>query len=102
MRILTTRHSRITWLSLTVLAAFFLFIELSHGHPSYGGNSDSKPKAAKPPKGPKGGEPSAPPPAAGPSKGKKVAFKKTIDRLPKFELPKEPLVTYRGARPRSH
>ncbi|KAJ4155251.1 hypothetical protein LMH87_000507 [Akanthomyces muscarius] len=105
MRIFTTRQSRITWLSLTVLAAFFLFIGLSHGHPSPGGNlhqlsrrgnSDSKPKTPKPPKGPKGGEPSGPPPATAPSKGKKVGFKKNIDRLPKFELPKEPLVTYRG------
>ncbi|OAA70995.1 Heat-labile enterotoxin, A chain [Akanthomyces lecanii RCEF 1005] len=105
MRIFTARQSRITWLSLTVLAAFFLFIGLSHGHPSPGGNlhqlsrrgnSDSKPKGPKPPKGPKGGEPSGPPPATAPSKGKKVGFKKNIDRLPKFELPKEPLVTYRG------
>ncbi|ATY59294.1 Heat-labile A chain, partial [Cordyceps militaris] len=115
MRIFTTRQSRVSWLSLTVLAAFFLFIGLSHGHPSsgnnlrqlsYRGNSDSKPgkpgKTPKPPKGSKppvgGGEPSAPPPANAPSssKGKKVGFKKNIDRLPKFELPEEPLVTYRG------
>ncbi|KAM3553323.1 hypothetical protein ARSEF4850_006977 [Beauveria asiatica] len=85
MRVFTARQSRISWLSLTVLAAFFLLIGLSHGA------GDSKPK---PPKG--GDGPSAPPPASGPSKGKKVGFKKNVDRLPKFELPKEPLVAYRG------
>ncbi|KAK8145674.1 hypothetical protein G3M48_004125 [Beauveria asiatica] len=100
MRVFTAQQSRISWLSLTVLAAFFLLIGLSHGHPSSGDNlhklsyrgaGDSKPK---PPKG--GDGPSAPPPASGPSKGKKVGFKKNVDRLPKFELPKEPLVAYRG------
>ncbi|KAM3496970.1 hypothetical protein MY10362_009661 [Beauveria mimosiformis] len=106
MRVFTARQSRISWLSLTVLAVFFLFIGLSHGHPSSGNNlhqlsyrgaGDSKPKPPKDSKPPKGGDgPSAPPPASGPSKGKKVGFKKNVDRLPKFELPKEPLVAYRG------
>ncbi|KAM3564225.1 hypothetical protein MY1884_000847 [Beauveria asiatica] len=77
-----------------------VFTARHHGHPSSGDNlhklsyrgaGDSKPK---PPKG--GDGPSAPPPASGPSKGKKVGFKKNVDRLPKFELPKEPLVAYRG------
>ncbi|KAM0669240.1 hypothetical protein ACQRIU_002802 [Beauveria bassiana] len=106
MRVFTARQSRLSWLSLTVLAAFFMCIGLIHGHPSSGSNlrqlsyrgaGDSKLKPPKGPKPPKGGDgPSVPPPTSGPSKGKKVGFKKNVDRLPKFELPKEPLVAYRG------